>query len=575
MKKIILIFISILLLNIFSVKAQLDNADALIASTFIGGNDVNKIYAMAIDNNGDIIVVGHTESTDFPTTIGVISTNPIDLVDGWGDIFISKFNSDLTELLASTYLGGTKSDYANAIVIDDDNNIYITGHTKSTDFPTTTGAYDETANGDYDSFVAKVNSDLTSIIAATYFGGNNAEQAGDIKIMSDGKIIITGYANGSNVPTTENAYNMTFNGGYSDSFISVFSNDLDILHASTYIGGSNSDSLESIEIDDDGDIIVVGYTVSQDFPTTSGVIQEVKIHDTDYEGFICSFSSDLETLQASTFLGTENAEQLTSVIIDDSNNIIVLGRTDSDIFPTTTGVYDETYNGDDDVFITKINNNLTSIVASTYFGGADYFEYPEKIDIDNDGNIVITGRTGSADFPTTPNAYDNSFNSGYSDAFVSKFNSDLTEVLLSTFIGGEGIDIAEALCIDNNGNMIISGDTESHEFPITTGAFNTVYSYNSCFVTKLKGNPTVSSYTNIDNNVELKIYPNPSNGIFKIENKLNKNMQITVLSISGSVLLNVNATSSETLNLTDFNSGIYFIKTKTNNIDYYNKIIIQ
>lgn len=575
MQKTTLIIVSILLLNIFSLKAQLNNADALIASTFIGGNNVSNIYAMAIDNNGDIIVVGHTESTDFPTTSGVISTSPIDVVDDWGDIFISKFNSDLSELQASTYLGGTKSDYANAIIIDADNNIYITGHTKSTDFPTTTGAYDETANGNYDAFVVKINSDLTSILASTYFGGNNAEQAFDIEILSDGKIIIAGYAAGSNVPTTENAYNMTYNGGYSDSFISIFSNDLETLHASTYIGGSNSENFESLKIDMDGDIIITGYTVSQDFPTTSGVIQEVKVHDTDYEGFICSFSSDLETLQTSTFLGTEDAEQITSVVIDNSNNIIVLGRTDSDIFPSTTGVYDETYNGDDDIFITKMNNDLTSIIASTYFGGAAYFEYPEKMDIDNDGNLIIAGQTGSTDFPTTPNAYDDSFNSGYSDVYVSKFNSDLTEVLVSTFIGGNGQEGCEAICTDSNGEIIVSGYTGSNDFPATTGAFNTDYSYNSCFVSKLKGNPIVSSYTNIDNNAKLNIYPNPSSGIFKIENKLNENMQITVLSISGRDLLNTNATSSKTLDLTNFNSGIYIVKTRINNIDYYNKIILQ
>ena len=575
MKKITLILLSIFLLNIISVKAQLNNEDALIASTFIGGNNVSNIYAMAIDNNGDIIVVGFTESTDFPTTPGVVSPTLNDEVDDWGDIFISKFNSDLTELKASTYLGGTKSEYARAIIIDDDNNIYITGHTKSTDFPITTGAYDETANGDYDAFVVKINSDLTNIIASTYFGGNYVEQAGDIKILSDGNIIIAGYTTGANVPTTENAYNMTYNGGYSDSFISVFSNNLETLHASTYLGGSKSENFESLAIDSDGDIIVTGYTVSQNFPTTTGVIQEAKIHDTDYEGFICSFSSDLETLQASTFLGTEDGEQITSVVIDNDNNIIVLGRTESDIFPTTTGVYDETHNGNDDVFITKIDNDLTSIIASTYFGGADYFEYPEKINIDNEGNFVIAGQTGSTDFPTTPNAYDDSFNFGYGDLFVSKFSSDLTDLLLSTYVGGNAQEGCEALCTDINGEIIISGYTGSNEFPVTPGAFNTTYASNVCYVTKLKGNPSAPTSTNTEPNYELKIYPNPSSGVFKIENKLNESMQITVLSISGCDLLKTNATSSKTIDLSSYNSGVYFIKTNINNINYYNKIIIN
>lgn len=563
MEKIILILVTVFLVNIFSLKAQLNNEDALIASTFLSGN--SDIYAMTIDNNGDIIVVGHTESSDFPTTSGVISTT---LSDVDGDIFISKFNADLTQLLASTYLGGTLSDYAYAIKIDTDNNIYVTGRTRSTDFPTTTGAYDETSNGNDDAFVAKINSDLTALIASTYLGGNNTEQSFDIEIMSDGKIIIAGYATGTNVPTTENAYDGTYNGGYSDSFISIFSNNLETLHASTYLGGSNSENFESLEIDNNGNVVVVGYTVSQDFPTTQGVIQEVKVHDTDYEGFICSFSPDLQTLQTSTFLGTEGAsdgstgsDQIASVVIDNSNNIIVVGRTNSDAFPATTGAYDETHNGDDDLFITKINNSMTSIIASTYFGGATYFEYPEQITIDKDENIVVSGQTGSTDFPTTSNAFDTTFNYGYSDIFVSKFNSDLTEVLLSTFIGGDGSEGCEALCTDSDGEIFISGYTGSFEFPVTSGAYSTTWAYDVCFVSKLQGNPAVSSLQNIKNE-ELKIYPNPTNDFITISENVNiKNIQI--LGIDGRIYKTIN--NSTKFDVNGLNSGVYFLKFELNN----------
>jgi hypothetical protein len=145
---------------------------------------------------------------------------------------------------------------------------------------------------------------------------------------------------------------------------------------------------------------------------------------------------------------------------------------------------------------------------------------------------------------------------------------------MSTFFGGDGSEGCEALCTDSDGEIFISGYTGSFEFPVTSGAYNTNWAYDVCFVSKLQGNPAVSSLQNIKNE-ELKIYPNPSNGVFNIENRLNENMQITILSTSGQELLNTNAMSSKTIDLTSFNAGVYFVRIRTNDANYCNKIIID
>ena len=226
---------------------------------------------MDLENN--IMVSGDTCSPDFPVTPDGYDTK---FNGGFGDVFISKFNSDLSKLLASTYLGGTTDDLVHGSAIDPQGNIYVTGQTESLNFPTTPNAYSTSfRNGDV--FVSKLNWNLTELAASTYLGGADDDVGNSIAIGSDGKIYVGGYTGSTDFPTTPGAYS-TSKGAFFDAFVAKLSTDFSRLLASTFIGGYYRDVARSIATDSQGNIYVVGETLSANFPSTPGVF------DTFYNG---------------------------------------------------------------------------------------------------------------------------------------------------------------------------------------------------------------------------------------------------------------------------------------------------
>ena len=230
-----------------------------------------------------------TSSSDFPTTIGAYDTS----YGGDRDAFVSKLNSDLTNLLASTFLGGSERDHGGAIAIDQNGNIYAAGHTDSSDFPITTGAYDTSYGGYGDAFVSKLNSDLTNLLASTYLGGSSDEWGNSIVLDPDGNVFLAGDTESSDFPSTPSAYDISFNGVNSDTFVSKLNSDLTNLLSSTYLGGTFDEWGNSIATDSSGNIYLAGETNSSDFPTTTNA------YDTSYNGgygdaFISKLNSDFD-----------------------------------------------------------------------------------------------------------------------------------------------------------------------------------------------------------------------------------------------------------------------------------------
>ena len=201
----------------------------------------------------------------------------------------------------------------------------------------------------------------------------------------------------------------------------------------------------------------------------------------------------IDPLLASTFLGGHNADYATSMVIDKSGNIYVTGWTTGGV-PTTDGAYKSTYNGgNEDVFVSKFNGDLSQLLASTYIGGSARcswcYERSTTITVDNDGNIFVGGHTSSNDFPTTDGAFDTSFSS--TDGFISKLSGDLTQLLASTYLGGAYSDVVTSIVTDVNGNIYVTGGTEHSDFPVTPGAYNTAgFLYYNAFVSKLSGDLT-------------------------------------------------------------------------------------
>jgi len=454
---------------------------SLLASTFIGGSGWDYGYSIALDEDGNVYITGETDSSDYPTTSGAYDESH----NGGGDVFVSKLNSSLSTLLASTFIGGSGSDYGYSIALDGGGNVYITGKTYSSDYPTPSGAYDESYNGYCDVFVSRLNSSLSSLLSSTFIGGSSYDYGYSIALDGGGNVYITGETWSSNYPTTSGAYDESFNGGYCDVFVSKLNSSLSTLLSSTFIGGSNYECGYSIALDGGGNVYITGYTYSSDYPTTSGAYDEG--HNGDEDVFVSRLNSSLSNLLASTFIGGSGDEHGYSIALDGGGNVYITGYTYSSDYPTTSGAYDEGHNGDEDVFVSRLNSSLSNLLASTFIGGSGD-EHGYSIALDGGGNVYITGYTYSSDYPTTSGAYDEGHN-GDEDVFVSRLNSSLSTLLASTFIGGSDDDRGYCIALDGGGNVYITGYTKSSDYPTTSGAYDESHNGDEdVFVSRLNSN---------------------------------------------------------------------------------------
>jgi hypothetical protein len=383
-------------------------------------------------------------------------------------------NLVIDPLLASSFAGGSYDDMGGSVAIDSSGNVFVAGYTNSSNYPTITGAYDVSYNGDKDIFILKLNNTLGTLMASTYIGGSNNDRAFSMAIDTSGNVFISGYTYSSNYPATPGAYDTSRNDTvFCDVFISKLDNTLSTLLASTFIGGRFYDSASSIIIEPSGNVLITGYTMSVNYPTTSGAYDNAHNDSGQNDVFISKLNSTLSTLLASTFVGGNAGDSAEALVVDPSGNIFITGTTWSSDFPTTPGAYDPYYSAEGDAFVSKFNSTLSSLLASTFIGGVST-NYGYDIAIDQSGNILVTGETyafPTPDFPVTTGAYDTSPN-GKGDVFISKLNSTLNTLLASTLIGGVLNDNVRSMSIDQSGDVVIAGYSESGNYPTTPEAYD-------------------------------------------------------------------------------------------------------
>ncbi|MCM3541322.1 HYR domain-containing protein, partial [Priestia endophytica] len=297
-------------------------------------------------------------------------------------------------------------------------------------------------------------------------------------------------------PTTPGAFDTTYNGN-GDAFVTKLDPTGSMLIYSTYLGGTNVEVGNDIVVDAGGNAYVTGLTFSTNFPTTPGAF------DTTYNGsgdvFVTKLNPTGSTLIYSTYLGGgTSTEQGEGIAVDAGGNAYVTGFTHSTDFPTTPGAFDTTLSGFVDAFVTKLNPTGSMLIYSTYLGGTDS-DRGFGIALDAGGNAYVTGFTESANFPTTPGAFDTTYN-GSGDVFVTKLNPTGSTLIYSTYLGGTNEEGGSGIAVDAGGNAYITGFTNSTDFPTTPGAFDTTLNGNSdAFVTKLGTvlAPTITCTTNI------------------------------------------------------------------------------
>ena len=385
------------------------SGDTVLWSTFLGGGSGDQGSAIAIDPTGDLIVTGWTASSNFPVTAGAFDVS-VDSVD----VFVAKLNATGSSLLWCTFLGGNNHDEGSALALDSSGNPIITGPTCSADFPTTTGTFDRSHNGEFDVFVAKLNPSGSALLWGTFLGGDDWDICMDIVIDPDGRPILTGWTKSADFPTTAGAYDVTHNGGGSDAFLTKLDAPGSNLIWSTFLGGGGGpDRGVDLELDARGDLALAGDTSAPDFPTTSGAHDET--HNGGKDAFFATIRASGETLIQSTFLGGSDDEYTTALVLDSAGNPIVGGDTQSADFPTSPDAYDTSFNGGlNDIFLTRLSDPYWS----TFLGGSHWDSWP-VIALDHSDDWVVAGYTGSVDFPTTPDAYDQTL-SGTSDVCVTK-----------------------------------------------------------------------------------------------------------------------------------------------------------
>ncbi len=460
--------------------------DPLLASTFLGGADRDYIRSIAVDSKGDVYVAGYTRSSDFPTTTGVYDAS----FGGSNDVFISKFDKSLTAMLASTFLGGSGAEYVDgwnssgSIAIDRAGNVYVAGQTYSANFPTAGDVYDASYNGSGDAFVSKFSGDLSSLLMSTYLGGKGDDYGRSLTMDAAGNVFLIGKTESSDFPVTPGSFSASFHGS-SDIFITKMSGALKDLLASTYLGGSNSDFGYAIAITPGGNVYVAGRTKSSDFPTTSGAY-DPSLDYNNFAAFLSKLNGGLTNLLSSTYLEGSGDDGCNSLAVGADGSVYVSGKTESPNFPTTPGAYDTSYNNKGDVFVSKMNGDLSALSASTFLGGTED-DTGNALAMDTGGNIYVAGKTESSNFPVTTGAY-NAVYGNKGDAFVTKLNANLTDVAASTYLGGSEDDAGRFLAIDAGGNVYLVGQTQSLDFPVTAGAYAVSYGGNDSFVSKFDKN---------------------------------------------------------------------------------------
>jgi hypothetical protein len=462
-------------------------------STFLG----NGAYcdAITVDNNGSTIVTGYTQSSTFPTTPGAYDTS-YNGPQWFRDIFVTKFNPNGSALIFSTYIGGGNvnyDDWACDIAVDAAGNVFLTGLTNCLDYPTTPNAFNRSKTSMKGSaFVTKLNADGTNLVYSTFIHGtsNNLDIGNNIVIDTFGNAYVTGYTYSSDFPTTLGAYDTTFNNalGGTDVFILKLNPSGTALNYSTFVGGTSSDFGTGIVIDSIGNVYATGYTYSQDFPTTDGAY-DISAND-KVDGFILKLNQNGSSLMFSTFIGGNGDDSGNDIALNKNGNIIATGSTQSPNFPTTNNAINKTFNGGTyDIFVAILNETGTSLNYSTYLGGNNT-EFESNIAVNSFGEIFISGYTNSSNFPTTYDAFNNSYSN--TDAFLVQLSQNGSELMYSTYLGGNNYEQSWNIVINDIDNVYIGGNTYSSDFPTTSGAYDTTFNgastYGNVFVMKWLNN---------------------------------------------------------------------------------------
>lgn len=515
-------------------------------SSYSGSNADNFGYTATYDSEGHLYGGGSAFGIGYPVTVGALQGG---FGGGTVDMGISKFLSDGSDLVWSTYVGGSGNDLPHSMVVNANDELFILGTTGSLDFPVSAGCLDAAFGGGgappfggsygftystgTDIAVVHLSQDATSLIGSTYLGGSDNDGLnqyvpllrnygdpfrGEIIIDSGGNPVVVTSTVSTDMPVSSDAQQPALAGGL-DAYICRLDPSLSTLLWGTYHGGLSNDAGFGVQQAPGGDIYITGGTASPDLPMAGSPADASFGGEVD--GFIARFSAADNSLLGTTFVGGAGFDQSYFVQIDTQGNAYVVGQTTGP-FPITPNVY---ANPNSTQFIQKFNPDLSASLWSTLIGsGGNENISPSAFLVSDCGQIYFSGWGGSTNpfgggvttsttsgLPVTGDAYDSTTDG--SDFYLMVLNADAASLAYATFFGGtasEHVDGGTSR-FDKNGIVYqaVCAGCGGLSFPTTPGAYS---SSNNSFNCNL--------------------------GVFKIDFQQNVQVSIDVDAPSDSVCLN-------------------------------------
>jgi hypothetical protein len=451
-------------------------------STYLGGTAAAYGNRIAVDGAGNGVIVGVTDSLDFPTVNG---GQPATAGD-W-NAFVAKLSPDGTRLVYATYLGGSNGAGATAVALDAQGSAYVTGITSSSDFPTTPGAFGRTnAAGNSTAFVAKLDA-AGGLLYSTYLDPDSStiEYAYGIAVDGGGNAYVAGTGR---IPLDYPYYPWP-----SDAFLARIDPNGSALLSLTYIGGSDYEAGNGVAVDREGNAYVTGTTMSSDFPTVNAF--------QDFNGgfcqkaFVTKVAPDGSVLY-STYLGG-NWDVAYAIAVDAANNIYLTGNTHDGNFPATDPA--DWHCGDEfpwnGAFVAKLDAGGTTLQYARTFSGWTGGDSGSDLAVDAAGRAYVTGTTVGSGLPTTPDALQPRSGTEWRTTGFVLVLDPAGSTSYASYLGGVGYDYPAGIALDSAGNAYVTGTTSSSDFPVTAVALqrNLLSSY-SAFVTRISfASPTPGS----------------------------------------------------------------------------------
>jgi hypothetical protein len=403
-------------------------------STFIGGNDIDSGIMIKVDEEGFAYICGSSSSKNFPLINSIQDKN-----NGMSDIFILKLSPSGKELIYCTLIGGNDDDLARDLVLDENGCVYVTGRTKSKDFPIING-FDNTHNGTWDAFVVKISAEGNELLYSSYIGGVNDEWGYGIAIDDSKNVYLCGNTSSPDLPI-KNAFDAENNN--EDAYFMKINISQNELIYSSYLGGDEGEKGWNLDIDDEECIYICGRTNSPDFPVMNPI---QKIKSNGWDAYITKISSEGDSLVYSTFIGGEGVEEEANrITIDQQGCAYSTGYTVSNDFPVMNP-FDGEYGGKWDSFVIKLNPTGDKLLYSTYLGGRNSDD-GYRVAVDNQGNFYATGWTESPSYPIKKSCFHRP--GGFRDVYITKFSPN-EYVPIQKIKGGFGFSVA----LNSNENPI-------------------------------------------------------------------------------------------------------------------------